>query len=353
MNRMKKISAYLLTAVLLTLLCGCSSAKSGQRSMPTPRPMFSADYTMEEAAYSGEYGFSATAAASSATGSASSGNQEKAPETDPEKIIYSADVTVETTDFEKTVGKVDELVKTYGAWVESSSVSGSDYYQTARGETSARSASYTLRVPADRFQAMMDHFTQLGNIPYSHIYTENVTSQYFDTQARLNAYKTQEARLLEMMEIAESVEDVIIIEDRLTELRYKIESLQTSLNNWDRRVSYSTVYLNVKEVRVYTPEEKIDPSYGEELAAALKDGFYNAGQFLKNVLVFLVEILPVLIVLVPLIWLFVWLIRKLVRYIRKTRKNKKASKASKKQEPSEAQEETEEKPGRDGKEENK
>ncbi|MCR5088497.1 MAG: DUF4349 domain-containing protein [Oscillospiraceae bacterium] len=348
MNRKTTISGLLVTLIVLALLSGCSSAKSGQGAMPTPYPMFAADFAAEEAEYSGEYGVSAKATA--ANGAAvRSGNQEETPEADPEKIIYSADVTVETTEFDQTVGKIDDLVQTYGAWVESSSVSGSNYYQSARGEASARSASYTLRVPSDRFHAMMNNFTELGNIPYSHIYTENVTSQYFDTQARLTAYQTQETRLLEMMEIAESVEDVIIIEDRLTELRYKIESLQSSLNNWDRRVSYSSVYLTVKEVRVYTPEEIVNPSYGEELLEALKDGLYNAGQFLKNFLVFLVEILPVLLVLVPVVLLFIWLIRKFIRHIGMTRKNRKQSKKKLPETP----EETKERQEPDGKEENR
>ena len=90
--------------------------------------------------------------------------------------------------------------------------------------------------------------------PIPHTYTENVTSQYYDTQARLTAYQTQEARLLEMMEKAETVEDIITIEEKLTDLRYRIESLQSTLKNWDRQVSYSTISLDVEEVQEYTPE---------------------------------------------------------------------------------------------------
>ena len=216
------------------------------------------------------------------------------------------------TAFDETVGKVTGLVEAYGGWIESSSVSGSNYYQKSRGTAAARNASYSLRIPSARFSELMDRLSDLGNIPYSHTYTENVTSQYYDAQARLKAYTTQEERLLEMMELAESVEDVIIIEDRLTELRYKIESIQSNLNNWDRRVSYSTVFLTVQEVKEYTPEEKVNPTYGEELRRALKDGLRNAGEFLKNLLVFLIELLPVLLILIPLLWLAVWLIRKII-----------------------------------------
>ncbi len=326
MKKTKRLAALLLAAMMLLSLCGCGSAHSGSAAksdgMPVPEPAVSyngyySDMEMAaEEAYDGDYGVSAvamTAGAGSSSNSGSSGSGSDVPEENPDKIIYSSDVTVETTDFDTSIAKVNTLVETYGGWIESSSVSGSNYYQKARGTASTRDASFTLRIPGNRFSALMENLTELGNVPYSHIYTENVTSQYYDAQAHLKAYQTQENRLLEMMELAETVEDVIIIEDRLTELRYQIEAIQSRLNNWDRRVSYSTVYLTVKEVREYTPEEKVNPTYGEELLQALKDGLRNAGEFLKNLLVFLVEAIPVLVILVPIVWLLVWLIRKIFR----------------------------------------
>ena len=347
MRNGKRVSALLLSVIMLLSLCACGSSRNSsgkstaQTSMPAQANYQAAsyDYATEEATslamgdYEADYGFSPVPTPAPTYSSAKNGAE--STEAEPEaqdKIIYSSDVTVETTQFDETIGKISGLVEEYGGWIESSSVSGSNYYQKSRGNASTRDASYTLRIPSGRFRELMDSLSGLGNIPYSHIYTENVTSQYYDAQAHLKAYQTQENRLLEMMELAETVEDVIIIEDRLTELRYQIESLQSRLNNWDRRVSYSTIALTVKEVREYTPEEKVNPTYGEELVQALKDGLYNAGQFLKDLLVLLVEALPVLILLVPIIWLAVWLIRKLVKKIAAGHQARKASKRAGKQE---------------------
>ena len=343
MKHIQRISAVLLAAMMLLSLCACSSSnhskQTGTSSGSAVSSSYSsydvADYAMEEAMMADgdmAYGLSAVpmAAAGSTNTTAARGTESEAPSENPDKIIYSADVTVETTAFDETIGKVSALVEQFGGWIESSSVSGSNYYQKARGTASTRDASYTLRIPSGRFQELMDSLSGLGNIPYSHIYTENVTAQYYDVQAHLKAYQTQETRLLEMMELAETVEDVIILEDRLTELRYKIESLQSSLNNWDRRVSYSTISLSVKEVREYTPEEKVNPTYGEELKQALKDGLTNAGQFLKDLLVFLVEVLPVLLILVPILWLVIWLLRRIIRKITsKAAARKEARRAAK------------------------
>ena len=357
MKHIKCISALLLAAMMLLSLCACSSTGNRKQTQSTAAPGSSYNYAvndmaMEEAMAAGEAEYGLAPVPMPTNASARTGNDgadsEPAAET-PDKIIYSADVTVETTAFDETIGKVSGLVEAFGGWIESSSVSGSNYYQKSRGTASTRDASYTLRIPSKRFQELMDSLSGLGNIPYSHIYTENVTAQYYDVQAHLKAYQTQETRLLEMMELAETVEDVIILEDRLTELRYKIESLQSSLNNWDRRVSYSTISLTVKEVREYTPEEKVNPTYGEELKQALKDGLTNAGQLPKDLLVFLVEVLPVLIILVPIIWLVVWLLRKLIRKLTAKaaarREKRRAAKAAARAVPAAEKPETTEKPG--------
>ena len=83
---------------------------------------------------------------------------------------------------------------------------------------------------------------------------------------------------MEMMAIAETVEDIIAIEDKLSDIRYRIDSLQTSLNNWDRRVSYSTLHLSLEEVREYTTDEK-KISYGQELWNAFTDAIEGVGEF--------------------------------------------------------------------------
>ena len=247
---------------------------------------------------------------------------ETTPDERPDKIIYSANVQVETTDFDGSMTKLEELLARYDGWVESSSVNGNNYYDSSRGNVSRRNANYTLRFPSDRFQEVMGSISDLGNVPYTHTYTENVTAQYYDVQARLTAYTAQEQRLLEMMELAETVEDVIILEDRLTEVRYMIESLQSSLNNWDRLVSYSTVYLDLNEVQEYTPEPQVQPSYGQQLLSALKSGLRSVGEFFQDLLVFLAGALPTLLVLALVAVAVILPVR---RSIRKRRARKAAA----------------------------
>ena len=339
----KKLIAGLLCLLMILSLCACGAKNAvldGRRTdytyaepeeydyMPAAAPYAYQEYAVagdyEAGGLSAMYGRSDTGSNTAAAAKGKSGDE--APEENPEKIIYSSDVTVETTDFDAALGKVDELVQRFDGWVESSSINGSNYYDVSRGRASTRSASYSLRIPSARFNELMGSLSELGNVPYTHIYTENVTAQYFDVQARLTAYETQEARLLEMMEKAETVEDLIAIEERLSDLRYQIESLQSTLRNWDRRVSYSSVYLQLNEVREYTPETPVHIGFGERLSRAFRDGFSSLGEFFQDLTLWLAEALPSLVLLAVLAIVLIVVGKK----IRRKRKAKKAALLEKK-----------------------
>lgn len=329
---MKKRIALLLALLMALSLCACGSSSKNQMASYTESAAYDSS-PMEPAPNAAPAsGFAAMDSAASAGeyGEYDSGTEGgDVPDENPEKIIYSADATVETTDFDKTLEELAALIKEYGGWVQSSSINGANYYSISRGSRYNRSADYTIRIPSDKFQTVMGSLSTLGNVPYSYTYTENVSAQYYDVQSRLTAYKTQETRLLEMMEKAQTVEDTITIEEKLTELQYKIDSLQSSLNNWDRQVNYSTISLNVQEVGEYTEQQAVTISYGQRLLNAFTDSLKGVGRFFKNLLVFLVSALPTLVILAVLFFALRPLFRKLSAKAKARREAKKNIASSK------------------------
>ncbi len=326
MKTLKQFSLLALCALLMLSLCGCASSRQTDGQSYREEVSYYSDYSTYDynaeavaeeaygglaptAMYSSTTSNSNAKTASSGTGSGNTENGGTETDLNPEKIIYSADATVETTAFDETVTALDAMIETYGGWVESSSVNGAKYSSISRGSKTNRSASYTIRVPNDRFTAMMNELSSLGNVPYSHVYTENVTAQYYDTQARLKTYEAQEQRLLELLDKAETVSDVIEIENELTDVRYRIESLQTSLRSWDRRVSWSTIHLTVNEVSEYTPVKA--RTYGEKLSDALSTGLDT----LAELFVDFVEALPVLLFALVLIFVVLFILLRLIRRV--------------------------------------
>ena len=218
--------------------CGSSAAKSeSYRPSSAPAAGYNSsyvydDYAPEEpAAMAAEAdsfgGFSASG--SPANADAAAGKTPDAGDIAVDKIIYSANATIETTAFDDTVSKLEALIAQYGGFIESSSISGNNYYHSSHGYASSRSAEYRVRIPSRDFGTVMNSLSTLGNVPYCNTYTENITSQYYDVQARLNACLTQEQTLLEMMSKAEKVSDMLEIQDQLSDVRYRIESLQSTL----------------------------------------------------------------------------------------------------------------------------
>ena len=321
-----RIISILLVFLMAAALCACGSSSSKTTA-------YSADeYAPAEA--NGLYGGFAGAAVNMAAveseeyydASAEQMEADGQPADYQDKIIYSADVTVEATEFDSSLTKLNELINQYGGYVEASSTSGANLSSIQQGKKTTRSADYTIRIPAESFDAIMNNFSQLGNIPYSHVYTDNITSRYYDTAARLKTYEAQEERILELLDKAETVSDVIEIENELTEIRYRIESLQTSLTGWDRQVSYSTIYLTLREVSEYTPQDS--PGYGGRLLESLKDGFDRLGDFIID----FVGALPILIVIGVIAFALVKLIKKL-RMNAPKREERKANRKAKSKDP--------------------
>lgn len=302
---MKKILSVLLAFVLVFALCACGRAKSAAYE-PQAAPAVMLDGAaggFAAANYKAEA--MAEEAVAYETDMSASASGSDVPSDNPEKIIYSADATLESTSFDEAVKSVLALIDEYKAYVESSSMNGSNYSSISSGNAGSRSAEYVIRVPAESFEKLMSSLSTIGNVPYSHVYTENVSSQYYDTEARLRTYRAQEDRLLELLDKAETVSDVIEIENELTEVRYRIESLQTTLNGWDRQVSYSTVYLSLREVKEYTPENRI--GFGRQIVNALAQGL----ELLKDFVLSFATALPLLIIVAAVVFGIIKLIKKL------------------------------------------
>ena len=214
-----------------------------------------------------------------------------------DKIIYTGYATLETLDFDKTMTDLQQLITACGGFTQSSNVTGGDYSSIYGGSAVSRTADYTLRIPVDKFKSVTDSLKNLGNVVSSSTNAENITPRYTDTQSRLYAYKTEEARLLELLAKASSVEDMLAIETRLSDVRYNIESLTSQLKNWDSEVSYSTLTLSIREVALYSKDSSATVSYGEQLKQTFTHSLYSLGSFFKGFFKFLVAVFPALVVL--------------------------------------------------------
>ena len=291
MKTKTKYISLALALLLILSLAACGSTKStasnesqaGRAPDAAPQPASSSSMDIADAK-GAEGGASVTTGQSVAS----------LPPSD--KIIYSGYAELETLDFEKTLSDLQSLIKSSGAFIENSNVTGGDYASMYGGDKTYRSASYTIRVPVDKFTSVTDSLKTLGNVVNSSTNAQNITMQYTDTQSRLDAYRVQETRLLELLAKASSVEDMIKIENSLSELRYQIESLTSQLKNWDSQVSYSSLSISIREVALYSKDSSSTVSYSEQIKQTFTHSLYGLGSFFKGLLKFIVAIFPALVV---------------------------------------------------------
>ena len=175
-----------------------------------------------------------------------------------EKMIYTAEVYAQTLDYDAAIATLRASLAECGGYIESYNESnGGSYYSGSYYEGGGRrSASYTLRIPCEKFESFLSGLSRDFNVIDQYLYSENVTLQYVDLESRINSLTAQQNRLMELLAEAETLEQVLTIEQQLTETRAEIESLTSSLRVLADRVRYSTITLNINETTTFTPGAK-------------------------------------------------------------------------------------------------
>ena len=233
---------------------------------------------------------------------------------DSRKLIRNVDLSFETTDFDTFVQDIQSKTTALGGYIESSDLSGNAYTDRHRY------AYFTLRIPKPQVDTFLSFAEGEANLTRKYENTQDITLQYYDTESRKKALQSEYDRLLELMAKAESVDAVIAIEQRLSEIRYQLDSFESDLRRYDNQVDYSTITVNVSETTVLTTSEK--SGFWSRVQANLESNLEDLCDAAIGFLIWFLSSLPVLLALAILFFL----IYRIVKAIRSRRKARKAAK---------------------------
>ena len=277
---MKKICSLLLCALLMLGLTACGGSSGNNKAM------YSAGVRAEEAAAPEAPAMMADNAA---------GLTSAAPDATPlpegRKWIITMDMEVETDDLDKLMADLDQKIDALGGYVEDQNIHNGSTYASRR----YRNANLTVRVPDEKVDQFTGDLSGMANVVSQNLRREDITLKYVATASRVTALETEEARLLELLAKAETMEDLLTIEARLTDVRYELENYASQLRLYDNQVDYATVYLYINEVQEYTPVE--EPTFFERIKATFSDALEGLGDGIVNVTVFLIGNSPYLLTL--------------------------------------------------------
>lgn len=220
------------------------------------------------------------------------------------KLIRNVHMDVETEDYPTLISTVTGRVKELGGYMEQYDA----YNENSIGH---RGCSMVIRIPSGKLDSFINQIGEISNVLSRSESVEDVTLQYVDMESHKRMLREEQNRLLELLENAESMEDIIAIESRLTDVRYQLESLEAQLRTIDNQVDYSTVYLSINEVQRYTPP--VEKGTWERIRIGFAENIYLVGNGLKEFFIGFVISLPVLFTWVIILALVAFIVRLIVR----------------------------------------
>ncbi len=304
----KRLFAVILCIILVLSFAACG-ASGDKLAADMENGAFVTEESMEiysdsTADIGGDFKYTASQSASGAEAPES----QKAAE---EKIIKTVDLSIQTKEYEAYLAAITTNVTKLGGYVENSTNHMGSFYSS----NANRSSTYVVRIPADKLDEFLAGAEEKGKIIRKTESQQNVTLEYVDLESRINAFKTERTTLTGLLEKAESLEDVLSIQERLSEVNYQIESYTAKMRVLENRIGYSTITLNIDEVERVTEEK---PTIGNRIKNTFLDNLEELGEGLGDFIVNFIGGLPIIIPVVAVIAVAILILRKII----KKRRNK-------------------------------
>ena len=221
---MRRFSLVILILLVTLLFVGCgASQKAGNDSAPSEPGVVYDDRALSEESRTNSDGSLAGA---------------------EQRVIRTADVSLDVEQLDPALAEINRLLGVRGGYVSQSNISGPD---------DSRQAYLTLRLPAEHFDRILADISALGKLVYENKGGEDVTLQYVDLEARIRNMERQELRLLEVLDKAETVEDILRVEEELARVRGRLETMTAEFRYLSDRVAFATVHVSLRETPTASP----------------------------------------------------------------------------------------------------
>ncbi|MFQ5975261.1 MAG: DUF4349 domain-containing protein [Candidatus Hydrothermarchaeales archaeon] len=196
------------------------------------------------------------------------------------KVIVTTNIRLEIKDIENVMDDISNIAHNFDGFVSNSYVNAEDKFKTG---------SITIRVPTDDHDVAVKEITALGEVKSKRTSGRDVTEEYVDIEARLRNLNREEERLLEILDKAGEVKDLLEVERELARVRGEIERLTGRKRLLDDRIDYSTITVELREPAPVT----YDWGVRETLIYAI-EGFFAT---ITSLIILAGYLLPIAIVL--------------------------------------------------------
>lgn len=258
---------------------GCSSAKEQQAPMEEPAPQFESQSNVDAVGGLADQRAKSAPAAPSAAGApareqleakdASKPSQEQKASVSNRYIIRTGNVTLQVAKVPKAMDQVQAVAKKNGGFVSDSNV------QITEGVPPT--ATLTVRVPSDRFDAVMTELGGVGTVHARAVNSEDVSIQFIDTQSRIRNLQKEEATIVKLLDRTGKLSEILEVERELSRVRGEIEQAQGRLRQLAALVDLATIQVTLSE------KVQVASTSPWQIPAVVENAWQNAQRELADV----------------------------------------------------------------------
>jgi hypothetical protein len=203
---------------------------------------------------------------------------------DTRKLIRNAQLDLEVKSFQAAMDQITAMTKAAGGYVDTSN--------SQKGGNGKLQGTVVVKVLPQNLDAFLLKLRDLGEVQNQSVSTEDVTKDYYDTQARLDNSRRMEEQLQDLLKHANSkVSDLLAVERELGRVRGQIEQMQGQLKLYDFEVQYATVTMQLREkdlnqAAAYLLKEQDDFSlFANDVEGTFEKARQTADDFKAQILV--------------------------------------------------------------------
>lgn len=232
-------------------------------------------------------------------------------------LVYTCNLSIDTLDYEKSVGDFRNMLSSVGGFVEketySDGLSNTSYYIEETDKHKVYTA--TVRVPHDKYDTFVNGTGALGDVRSQSSNVENVNQEYTDLNTTLQIYEAKEKRYIKMLAEITDDKHAVTVEKELTEIQVKIAGIKTRLNEIKTDVDFSTIDIQIREVSKYDEKPAKTDTFIQRLGNTVKNTCKTFLSFLETMLFLLIRMLPYII----LLGIILYVIYKIQKRVQKTK----------------------------------
>ncbi len=251
-------SSVLLTGACL-LAAGCSAGGSSASSAPG---------VAAEPARAAAGGQGSAAMGSAQSGSSQSGNTSLTVLPATSSIIYTASLTVRSTNLTRAAAQATQLARAAGGYVSSENT------QLNRAHPDRSTVSLQLKIPVSAYQATLGALsTQTGTRLAMSQHAQDVTQTVADVTSRVTSDQAAISQLRALLRHAGSVSSLLTVQNQINDEEAGLESLLARQRALTHETSFGTVDMLLVTPSARAAHQRHHPAAG--FVAGLRAGWHG------------------------------------------------------------------------------